>query len=508
MLRSDPELLAAIGPRVRTSPFFDCTVRAGLTAVSTYNHMWLPMSYGDLGAEYVRLTTAVSMWDVAAQRHIEVTGPDADALTQLVTAVDVSATTTGQAIYAPMVDDSGVLINDPVLLHWPDGSWRFSIADADIRLWIDAVRLGHRLDAVVRELDTVTLAVQGPRAHDVAAALGFDWSDSLDTFQMRRAELAISDAHRSGLDVVVCRSGWSNQGGIEIFLDDPGGAEALWTAVEAAGRPFGIGPGAPNATERIENTFLSYGTDTGYDADPFELGMEEQLDIDGPRFIGQDALHRRRDSGIERHLIGCEIDGDPIDVLSHPVPFLVDGEQVGQLRAATHSPRFERNIGLALIASEHGPGSLGSAVLPGDEGERPARDRRPSVCGLPRRMRTTIDPGCPKRMVYGQCGRVTRSGGCELDERPCPFATAPVLDLGDHVDYSPRPVDIGPAVIDLCLPDDPTMLARISERFTAQQSGGVTVCDTGTPWATSRGLPDRETPACECPGRDLNPHST
>lgn len=372
MIRSDPELLAAIGPRVRTSPFFDCTVRAGLTAVSTYNHMWLPMSYGDPRAEYERLTTAVSMWDVAAQRHIEVTGPDADALTQLVTAVDVSDTPAGRAIYAPMVDDSGVLINDPVLLHWPDGSWRFSIADADIRLWIDAVRAGRGFDAVVHELDTVTLAVQGPHAHEVAAALGFDWSRELDRFEMRRAELRTTGVDRPTLDLVVCRSGWSNQGGIEIFLDDPSGAEALWTTVESAGRPFGIGPGAPNATERIENTFLSYGTDTGYDADPIELGMEEQLDIDGPPFIGQEALRRRRDGGVDRQLIGCVIHGDAVDVLSHPVPFLVDGDEVGQLRAATHSPRFERNIGLALIASEYRPGTSARVPLPGGQGERRA----------------------------------------------------------------------------------------------------------------------------------------
>ncbi len=378
MIHADPELLAAIGPRVRTSPFFDCTVRAGLTGVSTYNHMWLPMSYGDAAAEYERLTTAVSMWDVAAQRHIEVTGPDADELTQFVTAVDVGGTPRGQAIYAPMVDDQGVLINDPVLLHWLDGSWRFSIADADVRLWIDAIRWGRDLDATVTELDTVTLAIQGPRAHDVVAALGIGWSTDLDDFEMRPARIETDDPDHPALDVVVCRSGWSNQGGVEIFLDDPDGAEALWHAVETAGRPAGIGPGAPNATERIENTFLSYGTDTGYHADPIELGMEGALDIDGPPFIGQDALRRIRDAGVSRHLVGCVIDGDGIDVLSHPVPFEVDGEPVGRLRAATRSPRFGCNIGLALIAAEHGPGTAGRVTLPGGQGSR-----RVEVVALP-----------------------------------------------------------------------------------------------------------------------------
>lgn len=375
MIRSDPELLAAVGPRVRKSPFFDATVRAGLSAVSTYNHMWLPMSYGDPAAEYERLTTGVSMWDVAAQRHIEVTGPDADALVQLVTAVDVTRADAGQAIYAPMIDHDGVLINDPVLLHWPDGTWRFSIADSDVRLWIDAVGHGRDLDARVRELDTVTLAIQGPRSFDVLDALGFGWVHDLESSEMRRATIDLKGAGDGGggndvVDLVVSRSGWSNQGGAELFLDDLRFAEPLWDAVADAGRPYDIGPGAPNATERLENVLMSYGTDTGYHADPIELGLADHLDLDGPEFIGRSALRRIRDDGPTRRLVGALVDGDDMDVLAHPVPFVVDGEVIGQLRAGTHSPRFGRNIGLALVTAEASIGTFGRVTLP--DGERGA----------------------------------------------------------------------------------------------------------------------------------------
>jgi aminomethyltransferase len=368
MIRSDPELLAAVGPRVRKSPFFDATVRAGLTAVSTYNHMWLPMSYGDPAAEYERLTTGVSMWDVAAQRHVEVTGPDADALVQLVTAVDVTRADAGHAIYAPMVDHDGVLINDPVLLHWPDGTWRFSIADSDVGLWIDAVGHGREFDVRVDELDTVTLAIQGPRSFEVLDELGFGWARDLDQSEMRTATL---DLGGDSVDLVVSRSGWSNQGGAELFLDEPGSAEALWETVAAAGEPLDIGPGAPNGTERIENVLMSYGTDTGYHANPLELGLTDHLDLDGPEFIGQTALHRIRADGPTRQLAGALVDGDDIDLLAHPVPFMVEGEEIGELRAGTHSPRFERNIGLALVTVGAPMGAVGRVLLP--EGERHAK---------------------------------------------------------------------------------------------------------------------------------------
>jgi glycine cleavage system aminomethyltransferase T len=364
MIVSDPYLLASIGPRVRKSPLFDATVRAGLTAVSAYNHMWLPMSYGDPAAEYERLVDGVSMWDVAAQRHVEVAGPDADRLVQLVTAVDVGRIDPGRAAWAPMVDHDGTLLNDPVLLHWSDGTWRFSISDSDVGLWITAIGHERRLDVTVRELDTVTIAVQGPTAFEVLDALDLGWADGLDDFERRAGSV---DTAVGPVDVVVSRSGWSSQGGVELFVDDPGLAEAVWDTIGAAGAAFGIGPGAPNATERIEHVLLSYGTDTGYDADPIELGIEPHLDLDGPDFIGRDALRRIRDEGPARRLRGAVIDGDAMGVLPHPVPFLVDGDEVGALRAGTHSPRFGRNIGLALVDRRCEPGTEGIVPVLGRE---------------------------------------------------------------------------------------------------------------------------------------------
>lgn len=358
MTTTDPELVAAIGPRMRKSPFFDATVRAGLASVSAYNHMWLPMGYGDAAAEYHRLTNGVSMWDVAAQRHVLVDGVDAAPLVQHLTAVDVSRLPPGRARYAPVVDHDGVLLNDPILLRLPDGSWRFSIADSDLRLWIDAVAHGADLAATSEELDTATLAVQGPRAALVARDLGLEWFDDLDPFELRAATVA-------GTDVVVSRSGWSNQGGFELFLDDVSHAEELWRTVAEAGEAHGIAPGAPNPAERIENVLLSYGTDTGYDADPLELGLGPHLDLDGPAFVGRDALRRIRAEGPRRRLRGAVIDGDGLGVLPHPVPFVVGDEVVGELRAAATSPRFGRDLGLALVDAAWLPGTTGMVRLPG-----------------------------------------------------------------------------------------------------------------------------------------------
>lgn len=354
MFARDPDLLAAVGPRVRKSPFFDATVADGLHSVSTYNHMWLPMGYGDPDAEYRRLTEGVSMWDVAAQRHVAVAGPDADRFVQKVTAIDVRQVDRGRAGYAPVVEHDGTLINDPVLFHWADGSWRFSISDSDLRFWLAALAREQRADVTVRELATATLAVQGPVSYEVMAGLGIDWLEEAPRFECRTAQIA---GPGGTVEVTVSHSGWSSQGGAELFLDDPAQANDLWRTVAAAGKRHDIGPGAPNVAERIENVLLSYGTDTGYEADPIELGLESVLDLDGPDFIGRDALIRIVDVGPDRHLVGALIDGPPIESLPDPVSMLAGGRRVGQLRAATRSPRYGRNIGLALVSSDVAAGT-------------------------------------------------------------------------------------------------------------------------------------------------------
>ncbi|MGB3733870.1 MAG: glycine cleavage T C-terminal barrel domain-containing protein [Ilumatobacter sp.] len=354
---TDPELVAAVGPRVRKSPFFDCTVRAGLTAVSCYNHMWLPMSYGDPDAEYRRLTESVSMWDVAAQRHIAVRGPGADALVQYATAIDTTPVGVDEGAYAPMVDQYGILINDPVLLHLGPDDWRFSAADGDIGLWIKALAAERRADCLVTELDTATVAIQGPRADAVMRDLDVD-VDGMESLSIRRSTI-------DGLAVMVGRSGWSSQGGFEIFLDDPRGAGRLWARIEEAGTHHGIGPGAPNPSERIENVLLSYGTDTGYDADPFELGLDGTIDLDGEDFIGRDALRTLRSNGAARRLTGVVVAGARMETLPHPVPMSAGAEVLGELRAAAWSPRFGANLGLALVGGGVDLGTRASALLPG-----------------------------------------------------------------------------------------------------------------------------------------------
>ena len=227
-----------ISPNIRKSPYFDATVADGVRSFSVYNHMYIPAHFGDPANEYRRLVGSVVMWDVGAQRQVEIAGRDAPILLQYLCARDLSGMTPGQGRYAPVCNAAGCLINDPVVLKLAEDRFWLSIADSDIGLWAEGVAAERRMSARICEPDVSPLAVQGPRAGDVISDLFGEWTRSLRHFQFRQTGL-------DGIPLVLARSGWSRQGGFELYLQDGSKGDELWNRVREAGAKYGIGPGLP-----------------------------------------------------------------------------------------------------------------------------------------------------------------------------------------------------------------------------------------------------------------------
>lgn len=335
----------AIGSNIRKSPYFEATLRAGVQSFSVYNHMFIPAHFGQPEAEYRRLFDGVALWDVAAQRQVELRGPDAAKLAQYLTPRNLSKTKQGQGRYVPLCDHDGYLINDPVLLKLADDRFWLSVADSDIHLWALAVARERGMDVAVSEPDVAPLAVQGPKAEDVVAGLFGDWVRDLKYFWFRQTELA-------GIELVLARSGWSKQGGFEMYLTDTARGDELWERVMAAGAPHGIGPGAPSDIERVESGLVSYGSDMRRQvtpANPFEMGLGALVDLAGGHdFIGRAALERIAAQGPARRRTGLWVAGTP-NAPGHPVALLQDGQPVGVMSEMVFSPRFGRTIGIGLV---------------------------------------------------------------------------------------------------------------------------------------------------------------
>jgi len=330
-----------------------------MTAASVYNHMYMPVIYGDSMAEYWRLINDVSMWDVSIQRQVEISGPDAGKLAQLVCARDLSTAKIGQGRYAPMCDYDGRLLNDPIALRVDEDRWWLSIADNDMVLWCLAIGREQGLDVNVHEPDVSPLAVQGPKAEDVVASLLGDWIRDIKFFWYAPAEI-------EGIPLQVGRAGWSKQGGFELYLLDGSRGTDLWNLVAEAGAPFGIGPGCPNYFERVEGGLLSYRADTDDETTPLEVGLDRYTSLDSEvDFIGREALLAQRERGMSRQLVGLFIDGDHITINARPWPAQINGKDVGQVRVTAHSPRLERNIALAMLdVPANEPGTEITVVTP------------------------------------------------------------------------------------------------------------------------------------------------
>ena len=350
--------------RIRRSPFFDATVVEGVKSFTVYNNMLMPTGYGKPEEEYWRLINGVSQWDVAVERQVQLAGPDAARLAQILAPRDLAKCVEGQGRYVALCNHDGALINDPILLKLADDRFWLSIADSNILFWARAIAAERGLDVRVIEPEVSPLAVQGPMAEDVVASLLGDWVRELRHFWFRETSI-------EGIPLAVARSGWSKQGGFELYLMDRSKGGALWRMVREAGSPWDIGPGNPNHCERIESGLLSWGGDTDDNTNPFEVGMERFVDLDVPDdVLGIQALRRIAAEGPKRQQLGVVLEGDDLIVL--PLPWFAimqDGSRVGDMTNCVWSYRLKKNIGFALVSAGC---SAGDTVEVAIEGRRHA----------------------------------------------------------------------------------------------------------------------------------------
>ncbi len=227
-----------------------------------------------------------------------------------------------------------------------DDLYWLSIADSDIWFWASAIAAERGLNVEISEPDVSPMALQGPKAEDVVAHVLGDWVRSLKYFWFKETEI-------DGIPVAVQRSGWSKQGGFEIYLKDGSKGTRLWNIFKEAGKPWDIGPGAPATPERVESGLVSVGGDTDDDTNPFEVRLGKYVDLDvADDVVGIQALRQIKAEGIKRHQLGLVLEGDkpaPLGFRLEDISF--KGSHVGKMTNCVWSPRMKANIGYALISS-------------------------------------------------------------------------------------------------------------------------------------------------------------
>jgi len=352
MVNERPEMLAKsatlyFGPWYRQSPFFKATLRAGCTAYDIYNHMYLPGYYDDPEVEYKLLNEGVVVWDVGVERTVQVAGPDADRLVDMITCRDLTTCAVKQGKYIIVTAPSGGIVNDPVLLHVDDDVWWMQLADSDVHLYALGVAATSGLDVEVTLPDVHPMQVQGPLSARTLEKLVGPAIYDIKYYWIERFEIA-------GIPVVISRTGWTAIPGFEVNLLDGSKGDELWAAILAAGEEFGIRPAAPSEARRIEAGIFNYGSDMTLDDTPLHVMGLERLVEDQPQdYIGKAALERIKREGVDRKLVGIDLEGEELRAeMSEYWPVHHGGKRVGHMTDAIWSPGLGRNIGYVWVPIE------------------------------------------------------------------------------------------------------------------------------------------------------------
>ena len=333
--------------RLRGTPYTSRIEKQGVTAYTIYNHMLLPAAFGTLEDSYHHLKEHVQVWDVAAERQVEISGKDSAKLVQLMTCRDLSKSKDGRCYYCPIIDDNGGLINDPVVLRLNENKWWVSLADSDVILFAKGLAIGNKFDVKIFEPDVDIMAVQGPKSFNLMEKVFGDKIVNLKFFGFDYFEFG-GDKH------LIARSGWSKQGGYEIYVEHNDSGLKLYDHLFEIGKEFNIKPGCPNLIERIESGLLSYGNDMDNGDNPYECGFDKYINIDSDvDFLGKEKLKQIKSDGIKKKLMGVKFDTDKINLTGSLDLTDQNNKKIGELRSACYSPHFKKVIGIAMMKKDH-----------------------------------------------------------------------------------------------------------------------------------------------------------
>ena len=329
--------------RLRSTPYTSRIEKQGVTAYTIYNHMLLPAAFGSIEDSYKHLKEHVQVWDVAAERQVEISGKDSAELVQLMTCRDLSKSKIGRCYYCPIIDENGNLVNDPVVLKLDENKWWISIADSDVIFFAKGLAAGNNFDVKIIEPAVDIMAIQGPKSFALMEKVFSKKISDLKFFGFDYFDF-------EGTKHLIARSGWSKQGGYEVYVQNSKSGQKLYDHLFEVGKEFNVGPGCPNLIERIESALLSYGNDFGNNDNPFECGFDKFVNLDSDVvFLGKAKLKKIKAEGIKKKLMGIKFETKEISLSDSLGVKDEKNIKIGELRSACYSPHFGKVIGIAMM---------------------------------------------------------------------------------------------------------------------------------------------------------------
>ncbi len=303
----------------------------------------MPINYGSQIEEHHAVRRDAGMFDVSHMTIVDLEGDRVRAFLSLLLANDVAKLqVSGKALYTCMLREDGGVIDD-LIVYFMNEAWFRLVVNAATRekdlAWIREQAAAFDV-AVTERDDLAMIAVQGPKARELAAPLCGDPEAAL---VLKPFSARMDD------EWFIARTGYTGEDGFELALP-AAEAPATWNAMVAAGvRPCGLGA---RDTLRLEAGMNLYGQDMDESVTPLVSGLAWTVALDGDRdFIGRAALERQKAEGAPQKLTGLILEDR--GVLRHGQVVKTDAGD-GEVTSGSWSPTLERAIALVRVPAGSG----------------------------------------------------------------------------------------------------------------------------------------------------------
>ncbi len=288
----------------------------------------MPVQYEGVIPEHLAVRERVGVFDVSHMGQLHVEGPSAVELLQATLSNDLDRLGDGEAQYTLLTNERGGIVDD-LIVYRIDPHRYLLVVNAGNKeaayAWLEEreIRGSEVRDA---SDEYALLAVQGPASID---ALGLPQAPP---FTHAMAEV-------DGVEVMVCRTGYTGEPGVELMCPAEDGPR-LWDAVVARGaKPCGLGA---RDTLRLEVCYPLHGNDITRDTDAISAGLGWTCALD-KEFTGVAELRRVKAEGPARRLAAFVMDEKAVPRQGMPI---AGG---GVVTSGTHSPCLDVGIGLGYV---------------------------------------------------------------------------------------------------------------------------------------------------------------
>jgi len=326
----------------------------------------MPVEYSGIVSEHLATRTAAGLFDVSHMGEIEVFGEQALALVQHVTCNDASKLKIGQAHYSGLMTEQGTFVDDLLVHKISDKHYFLCVNAGNQDQDFEHIRAHNPMGAQIENAGArySQLAVQGPKALGILQTLTDVPLESIAYYHFTFGDV-------DGVDCLIARTGYTGEDGFEIYFV-PEHSEKLWSDLMEAGSGEGMIPcglGARN-TLRLEASMCLYGHEIDDTTTPWEAGLGWICKPAKGEFLGREALVLQKEKGVQRTLVGFEMQDRLI--ARDACAVCASGNSIGRVTSGSPAPFLKKNIGMAYVPPEfRAPGTEISIEIRGKQA--PAR---------------------------------------------------------------------------------------------------------------------------------------